>query len=127
MTFCEAIARMEGWDAQGSSKNRCQRNDNPGDICYGKFAISHGATGTDGRFAIFPDVQTGFAAMSSLLEASYLGMTIEAAINKYAPPNENNTPRYIGNVCSWTELTPSMVLTSDLLAPPQVESTRSIQ
>jgi hypothetical protein len=118
LTFCEAIAREEGWDANGPSKNRCQRDDNPGDICYGRFAIAHGATGTDGRFAIFPDAQTGFNAMSALLEASYLGMTVSRAIYRYAPPTENDTDRYIRNVCAWTGLTPESVLTARILAPP---------
>jgi hypothetical protein len=118
VTFCEAIAREEGWDAAGPSKNRCQRNDNPGDICYGRFAIAHGATGTDGRFAIFPDAQTGFNAMSALLEASYLGMTLTQAIYRYAPPIENDTERYIRNVCAWTRLTAGDVLTKEILAPP---------
>lgn len=72
MNFCEAIARQEGWNAVGPVKNRCQRNNIPGDICYGAFAQAHGATGTDGRFAIFPDAATGFTAMGALLEAHYV-------------------------------------------------------
>jgi hypothetical protein len=42
---------------------RNRRNNNPGNIEYGPFAKEHGAIGTDGRFAIFPDEETGFRAM----------------------------------------------------------------
>jgi hypothetical protein len=115
ITFCEAISREEGWYVPTS---RCRRNLNPGNIRYGYFALRHGATGTDGSFAIFPTAAAGFAAMSELLEGFYLGDTITQAITKWAPPTENNTPQYITNVCEWTGLAPDTILTSALLAPP---------
>jgi hypothetical protein len=111
-SFLDAIARMEGFYVKGS---RPQRNHNPGDIEYGKFARAHGANGTDGRFAIFPDDTTGFAAMSALFKSAYLGLTITQAINKYAPSDENNTTRYINLICQWTGLTPDTILNEDIL------------
>jgi hypothetical protein len=111
-TFMEAIAQMEGFNVAGT---RPARNFNPGDIEYGDFAREHGAVGTDGRFAIFPDAPTGYAAMRALLMEHYVGLTIAAALNKWAPPVENNVSAYLSGVCEMTGLTPETVLTSELL------------
>jgi hypothetical protein len=108
MSFLEAIAREEGFYSAGT---RPQRNNNPGDIEYGKFTQAHGAIGGDPRFAIFPDHATGFAAMLALFRCSaYAGLTISAALNKWAPPVENATNAYIGNVCAWTGLHPDTII-----------------
>ena len=82
-----------------SSGSRAWRNNNPGNLEYGKFARNHGAIGSDGRFAIFPDATTGFKAMAELLATSpYQKLTIEGAINRYAPPNENNVENYLKSI-----------------------------
>lgn len=82
-----------------SGGSRAWRNNNPGNLEDGKFARNHGAIGTDGRFAIFPDAATGFKAMASLLATnSYQKLTIEGAINRYAPPNENNVENYLKSI-----------------------------
>jgi len=108
MTFLEAIARMEGFYVPGSRPNR---NRNPGDIEFGKFAIAHGATGSDGRFAVFPDPDTGFAAMKLLFQApGYKGLTVAAALNRWAPPVENQTNHYIAAVCEWANCKPTDVI-----------------
>lgn len=74
--------------------SRGERNRNPGNIEYGPFAKSMGAVGTDGRFAIFPNEQTGIKAQEQLLLGKgYLGggrNTITAIVNKYAPLSDNN-------------------------------------
>lgn len=110
MTFMEAIAREEGFFVEGT---RPQRNNNPGDIEYGSFAQAHGATGGDPRFAIFSTPEAGFAAMRALLCRAYVGLTVSQALNKWAPPVENQTNSYIANVCAWTGLTPDTVLTTE--------------
>jgi hypothetical protein len=97
----EAMARQEGFFALGS---RARRNHNPGNIEYGKFARAHGALGSDGRFAKFADDASGFRAMRGLLLSAYQGMTIAAALNKYAPPVENDTSTYLQHVLLWTGL-----------------------
>lgn len=78
------------------------RNNNPGNLEFGPFAQRYGAIGTDGRFAIFPTYESGRSAKEALLfsSTSYSGMTIEQAINRYAPPNENNTGSYVSTVAS---------------------------
>lgn len=104
-TLGDAIAQVEGFNAKGDKPNRPQRNHNPGDIEYGDFAKSQGATGTDGRFAIFPDDETGTKALYALLQSSkYADLTIPQAINKFAPPNENNTKGYSDSVLKQTGL-----------------------
>jgi len=120
LTFTQAIARMEGFGA--SPTNRPTRNNNPGDIEYGPFAVAHGATRIEDtpqhvnpRFAYFPDVATGFAAMSALLQMHYIGMSVENVIAKYAPPVENDTDAYVKDVCEWTGLAPTTILTKELL------------
>lgn len=82
--------------------NRASRNNNPGNIQYGEFAKSAGAIGTDGRFAVFPSYEVGRAAKKKLLwdTKSYSGKTIEEAINRYAPPSENDTKSYVKTVSS---------------------------
>jgi len=47
--------------------------------------------------------------------AHYSGMTLSAALNKYAPPVENNTNAYLAGVCKMTGLTPDTVLTEELI------------
>lgn len=109
LSLAQAIARMEGWYIRGEVPNRPQRNNNPGDINYGLFAAKFDAvletvqSGT-ARFAKFPTPQQGWAALEALLRtASYSTSTIRAAVNKYAPPVENNTDLYVNLVCQWVQ------------------------
>jgi hypothetical protein len=110
LSFMESIAREEGFYVKGSRPERCN---NPGDIEWGKFTQAHGATGGDPRFAIFPTPEAGFAAMRALLTTAYVGLTVEAALNKWAPPVENNVSAYLHNVCQWSGLRPDTVLTAE--------------
>lgn len=104
MTLLEGMAKMEGF---GKPDTRPTRNNNPGDLEYGIFATAHGATGTDGRFAIFPDVATGYAAMKALLQEKYGGMTLQQALDIYAPPIENNDNLYLKDVCQFVGCKPT--------------------
>jgi hypothetical protein len=111
MSLEQAIGKVEGFNAKGSKPNRPQRNHNPGDIEYGKFARDNGATGTDGRFAIFPDDSTGFSALSALLKTSgYSSLSVEQAIGKFAPPEENDTAKYVRDVTRSTGLKATDIL-----------------
>jgi hypothetical protein len=115
-TLPEAIARMEGW--YGDAHNRCVRNCNPGNIEWGPFAESQGATGVEpdgqafkGRFAVFPTADVGFAALRALLLGpSYKDLTIAQAINRYAPPSENATLNYVTQVCDWVGCKPTDIV-----------------
>ena len=76
--------------------SRSWRNNNPGNIEYGSFAKAHGAIGTDGRFAIFPDEATGQRARAALIfnGDKYRNLTLTQAIERYAPSSENHTTAY---------------------------------
>lgn len=117
MTIIQAIGRMEGFGVQGK---RATRNNNPGDLVFEPWmAEKFGAVletipaGIDEqpRFAYFPTANQGWSALRQLLTADYLGMTIAAAFNKYAPPIENQTNMYVLAVCEMTGLAPECVLT----------------
>lgn len=79
------------------------RNNNPGNLRGYKSVFGQGAIGVGGGatkdapgFAIFPDADTGWRAMVDLLSNdSYQKLTIEGAINRYAPPSENNVENYL--------------------------------
>ena len=75
------------------------RDNNPGNIIAGPFATSQGAIGSNNGFAVFPDVATGTAALTTLLDgSSYQTLSVDAAIAKYAPPSQNNTASYQATV-----------------------------
>lgn len=101
MSVATAIARQEGFYVHNS---RAARNNNPGNLEYGPFAISQGATASDGRFAIFPAPRIGFNALEALLGLpEYSNLTLGEAIGKFAPASENDTDNYIRNVCAWCD------------------------
>jgi hypothetical protein len=90
------VTRSGGTQTSRTGGTRAWRNNNPGNLGAGSFARNNGAIGSAGRFAVFPDVSTGANAITSLLRApSFRQETIGGAIAKYAPPNENDTARYI--------------------------------
>jgi hypothetical protein len=78
------------------TKPRNERNNNPGNIEYGAFAISNGAVGTDGRFAIFPSLEAGYAAQQKLLSGyGKKGIdTVSGVVNRWAPSHENDSGAY---------------------------------
>lgn len=76
---------------------RSWRNNNPGNVWYGDFAKGYGAIGRDKEnFAIFPDEAAGERAMRALLKTgkNFREASINAAIEKYAPKDSNNTAAY---------------------------------
>ena len=96
----------------GANLPRNLRNNNPGNIEYGEFAKKHGATGSDGRFAIFPTLQAGQDAQASLL-MGYMAQgnnTISKIVSKWAPGSENNTGAYIADVSNKTGIDANSVL-----------------
>ena len=78
-----------------SGGSRSWRNSNPGNIKFGAFARSMGATHADEKgFAVFPDYATGRKAQEQLLFGSkaYSGLTVGEAIRKWAPASDGNDP-----------------------------------
>ena len=106
---------METETKPDKSAPRGIRNFNPGNIEYGSFAKSLGATGSDGRFATFPTMQAGVSAGEKLL-SGYLGRgfdTVRKAINRWAPPSENDTGAYVNAVAKRMGVDPDQKLGKD--------------
>jgi hypothetical protein len=98
------------------------RNNNPGNMEYGSFTQGQGAIGRAGRWAIFPDEETGFNAILERLQTgSYAARTIAQAIFAWAPPSDrNDTPAYIASVRQRTGLDPTLRL--DTLSGEGIEA-----
>jgi hypothetical protein len=110
------------------------RNYNPGNIEFGPFAQRHGATGTDGRFAIFPDMGAGYAAQEALLR-SYMERgysTPQDIIARWAPASDgNHVGNYTARVAAALGLQPNQPVPPDMLprlaeAMAEVENGRPV-
>jgi len=80
-----------------SGGSRAWRTNNPGNIkSRGPFPRRHGAIGSDGVNAIFPDYETGKDAMvANLHRHDYTVLSINNMIATYAPASDgNNVPAY---------------------------------
>jgi len=112
----ESIVQVGGGDpasgggaAEGSGQPRSVRNRNPGNIRYGAFAKSQGATGSDDAgYAIFPSAEAGQGAQASLLAGKgYYGggrKSVRAIIEKWAPrasKGGDNTEAQVDNYISY--------------------------
>lgn len=51
--------------------------------------------------------------MKALFQSAYLGLTLDAAIEKWAPSSENNHAAYLKNVVAMTGLDPQTILTPE--------------
>ena len=95
------------------------RNNNPGNIICSDFTRNNGMIGCGGRFAIFPSESVGMEAVKTLLQSkSYRNLTIAGAINRWAPPFENNTAAYqrrLGQLTGLSIDTPMSALNAEQL------------
>lgn len=77
---------------------RGERNNNPGNIRHGSKWQGLSAQQTDSSFCQFVSPEYGIRAIYKLLQTyqkKYELNTVESIIDRYAPPNENNTVGYI--------------------------------
>ena len=77
---------------------RGERNNNPGNIRHGSKWQGLPAQQTDKDFCQFVSPEYGIRAIYKLLQTyqkKYELNTVESIIDRYAPPNENNTVGYI--------------------------------
>ncbi|EGT3589484.1 structural protein [Proteus mirabilis] len=77
---------------------RGERNNNPGNIRHGSKWQGLSAQQTDPSFCQFVSPEYGIRAIYKLLQTyqkKYELNTVESIIDRYAPPNENNTAGYI--------------------------------
>ncbi|MGY2050685.1 tlde1 domain-containing protein [Methylobacterium sp. JK268] len=101
----------DGTESVRQNGSRSWRNCNPGNIQKGSFADSCGAIGGDSRFAIFPDEATGLEAIATLLRSrSYRSLTLQQAIFRYAPTNENDSNAYVQSVVERTGVSPDEII-----------------
>lgn len=71
------------------------RNHNPGNVWPGEISKKHNQIGIAYKFAVFPDYKSGHNALIEVLLSKYQTYTIPKLMQKYAPPFENNTRKYI--------------------------------
>ena len=68
-------------------------------------SVSDGGQSGEGAFCRFSSVEWGIRAAFCLLRTyrdKYKANCIRDIISRWAPPSENDTERYIRNVCLWT-------------------------
>lgn len=102
----------DGSKIKRSGGSAAWRNNNPGNIVDSSFARENGAIGSNGKFAIFPEEETGMRAIIKLLRSNkYNNLSIKDAIHKYAPAADNNNPaRYTQKVANLTGLSPEKII-----------------
>ena len=107
----QAIGQFEGFGTPGTIATR---QNNPGNLVYGPFAQSMGASGAGtNNIAIFPNSQTGLSAMDSLIQQfAGSGYNIQQLINTWAPGNApgnspQSTQNYTNYVAQQTGATPT--------------------
>lgn len=85
------IAQFEGFGKAGVPATV---NNNPGNLIASPFSTAQGAIGSNNGFAVFPDPQTGTAAMDALVQHyDSKGLTIADLIQKWSPGSApGNTP-----------------------------------
>ena len=95
-------------------KARGLRNNNPLNIRHNADIFQGETKGNDTSFKTFETMPYGYRAAFVTL-ATYLSRgcnTIEKIISRWAPPNENDTEKYIANVEKWSGVPRSKVLTA---------------
>lgn len=100
------IEYEDGCTETRSGGSRAWRNNNPGNIEVDKKSPSaFGALGANGLFVIYPNEEVGFNAVKAWLQSpAYKHATLAKAIQKWAPPNENDTVVYEEHVQKWSHV-----------------------
>jgi hypothetical protein len=97
-----------------TSGDRGERNNNPGNIRHvaGVTWQGQSATQTDAAFVQFDDPVYGIRAIARiLLSYEREGIhTIEDAIDRWAPPNENNSAAYVKAVAEDCDISPDAMI-----------------
>ena len=90
------------------------RNNNPG---YLRVAGQDGAEKGEGGFARFKTAEAGMLAMRKqiVLDTQTRGQTLKEFINKYAPPSENETTKYLKTVSDTIGVKPDQKVPENLI------------
>lgn len=108
------IINPNGEKTKHTGGSRSWRNNNPGNIINSQFTREHGAIGDTGKFAVFPDEQTGLRAVATLLRTkNYINLPIKEATKRYAPAADNNDPvRYAQKITRLTGISSDRTIKS---------------
>lgn len=92
------------------------RNNNPGNLRPSKKYTWDGAVGENKGFVVFEDIRYGIRALAiDVTNKIKRGLnTIEKIIHVYAPPDENNTQRYVDSVSYSVGVPADYLLTLEL-------------
>ena len=94
--------RKDGVKIKRTGGSTSWRTNNPGNIVNSKFASTNGAVGASGRFAVFPNEETGLQATIKLLRGkNYIHLQLRQVYNRWAPKGDgNNNPDAYANYVS---------------------------
>lgn len=105
---------------------RGEQNNNPGNIRHvtGTVWVGASPTQTDSAFVQFTDVVYGIRAIVRIMRAyENEGIqTVGEAIDRWAPPNENNSNAYVQDVCNRCAVQPTDILSLDSIMQDLVEA-----
>ena len=94
--------------------SRSYRNNNPGNIRYGAFAQTHGATDSE-TYAKFATPIEGTAALLDLLAGSrYRNLDLIRVFQRYAPSADGNHPREYADYVARRSGVPSDMMLADM-------------
>lgn len=85
------------------------RNNNPGNIRHGAKWLGLDPEGKDPDFATFVAPEFGIRAIAKVLKTyrtKHRLCSIQGIINRWAPPNENNTDAYVEHVAKYVGVSP---------------------
>lgn len=83
-----------------TAQTRGERNNNPGNLRHGSNWLGLAPKQPDADFCTFTDAKYGFRALAKvLLVYRAKGFdTVRTIVERWAPPNENNTDAYVAAV-----------------------------
>jgi len=106
------IGQFEGFNVPGSLP---QRDNNPGDLRHSPHSEHSGDPNAIGQIDTPED---GWADLEHQLQLyAQRGLTLDELVSQYAPPNENDTVRYLNFLCDGLGLSPDDLVSTALKIP----------
>lgn len=103
--LAHAVAKMEGFGILGALPTR---NNNPGDLRHAPGEIHAGDPNAVGAFGTADE---GWEALERQLQIDAdRGLTLRSFVYTYAPPNENDSQRYLDFLCAQLNCNPNTPL-----------------
>lgn len=102
----------DGREIKYSGGDISWRTNNPGDLNSGAVAARNGQIGKYKKFAVFPDYESGHAALIDSLKTTFGNQSLEQMIKTYAPSSENDTKKYLRFLRDKTGVTDDQLMSS---------------